>query len=164
MPMARQFRGSGHILRFIEYMDVGNSNGWRMEDVVPAAEMVAAVDAVWPLEPAEPNYFGEVAERWRYRDGAGRDRGHRLGDAALLRELHPGPPLGRRASSTPASSPGWGTTCGAPLRAGATDEEIEALLRGTWGRRADRYSEIRTEETPGAARGAGWRCPTSGGR
>ena len=69
--MARHFRGSGHILRFIEYMDVGHTNGWRMDDVVPAAEIVAAIDAELPLEPVEPNYPGEVAKRWRYRDGGG---------------------------------------------------------------------------------------------
>src|SRR5439155_26305144 len=71
VPMARHFRGSGHILRFIEYMDVGHTNGWRLDDVVPAAEVVAAIDADFPLEPIEPNYPGEVARRWRYCDGAG---------------------------------------------------------------------------------------------
>ena len=69
--MARFFRERGHILRFIEYMDVGHSNGWRLDDVVPAAEIVAAIDAELPLEPVEPNYRGEVARRWRYRDGSG---------------------------------------------------------------------------------------------
>src|SRR5438876_2619544 len=71
LAMARRFHGTGHILRFIEYMDVGHTNGWRMDDVVPAAEIVAAIDADFPLEPAEPNYRGEVARRWRYSDGAG---------------------------------------------------------------------------------------------
>ena len=71
LPMARLFRERGHILRFIEYMDVGHSNGWRLDDVVPAAEIVAAIDAELPVEPAEPNYRGEVAKRWRYRDGGG---------------------------------------------------------------------------------------------
>src|SRR5438132_2327780 len=71
VPMARFFRDQGHVLRFIEYMDVGHSNGWRMDDVVPAAEIVDAIGAEWPLEPVEPNYPGEVANRWRYRDGAG---------------------------------------------------------------------------------------------
>src|SRR5207302_2137866 len=69
VPMAEFFRGNGHVLRFIEYMDVGHTNGWRMDDVVPAAEIVGAIDAEWPLEPVEPNYPGEVANRWRYRDG-----------------------------------------------------------------------------------------------
>ena len=71
VAMARHFHGSGHILRFIEYMDVGHTNGWRMDDVVPSADIVAAVDAELPLEPVEPNYPGEVASRWRYRDGGG---------------------------------------------------------------------------------------------
>src|SRR5512143_2574452 len=71
LPMARHFRGSGHIVRFIEYMDVGATNGWRMDDVVPAAEVVRAIDAELPLESADPNYAGEVAQRWRYRDGRG---------------------------------------------------------------------------------------------
>src|SRR5207247_6370213 len=71
LPMARAFRERGHILRFIEYMDVGHSNGWRLDDVVPAAEIVATIDAELPLEPVEPNYRGEVARRWRYRGGTG---------------------------------------------------------------------------------------------
>jgi len=71
VEMARRFRGTGHIVRFIEYMDVGNTNGWRMEDVVPAREIAGSIAAHWPIEPVEANYFGEVAERWRYLDGAG---------------------------------------------------------------------------------------------
>src|SRR5205814_6806447 len=71
VPMANFFRERGQILRFIEYMDVGHSNGWRLDDVVPAVEIVAAIDAELPLEPAEANYRGEVARRWRYRDGRG---------------------------------------------------------------------------------------------
>src|SRR5881394_1593896 len=71
VDMARHFRGSGHIVRFIEFMDVGATNGWRMDDVVPAAEIVRTIDAVFPLASTGPNYAGEVAERWRYRDGGG---------------------------------------------------------------------------------------------
>src|SRR5207247_4749581 len=71
LPMARFFRGTGRILRFIEYMDVGSSNGWRLNDVVSAREIVATIDRELPLEPIEKNYLGEVAERWRYRDGSG---------------------------------------------------------------------------------------------
>jgi len=71
LPLARHFRGSGHILRFIEYMDVGSSNGWRMDEVLPSAEVVARIAEEFPLEAIDPNYPGEVAERWRYRDGAG---------------------------------------------------------------------------------------------
>jgi cyclic pyranopterin phosphate synthase len=71
LDMANHFRGTGQVLRFIEYMDVGTTNGWRLEDVVPAAEIVRSIDALWPLEPVEPNYRGEVARRYRYCDGAG---------------------------------------------------------------------------------------------
>ena len=71
LEMARHFRGTGHILRLIEFMDVGSSNGWRLDDVVPAAELVAAIGAEWPLEPVDPSYAGEVAARYRYRDGGG---------------------------------------------------------------------------------------------
>src|SRR5690348_5619036 len=71
LPMARRFRGSGHVLRFIEYMDVGHTNGWRMDDVVPAREIVERIDAAWPLEPADPDRADETARRYRYRDGAG---------------------------------------------------------------------------------------------
>ena len=71
LDLARHFRGSGHVLRFIEYMDVGHTNGWRMDDVVPASEILATIDAEFPLEPIEPAYRGEVAKRWRYADGAG---------------------------------------------------------------------------------------------
>ena len=71
LPMARHFHGSAHILRFIEFMDVGATNGWRMDDVVPAAEIVRMIGAEMPIESADPNYAGEVAERWRYRDGSG---------------------------------------------------------------------------------------------
>ncbi|OGA00215.1 MAG: cyclic pyranopterin phosphate synthase, partial [Betaproteobacteria bacterium RIFCSPLOWO2_02_67_12] len=71
VPMARHFRGSGHIVRFIEFMDVGATNGWRMDAVMPSAEVIRTIDAVLPLAPLDPNYRGEVAQRWRYRDGAG---------------------------------------------------------------------------------------------
>ncbi len=96
LPMARHFRDRGHIVRFIEYMDVGHTNGWRLDDVVPAADIVAAIDAELPLEPLPPRYPGEVAERYRYRDGSGRDRRHRLRHAPVLRRLHAGPAVRRR--------------------------------------------------------------------
>ena len=98
VPMARFFRDRGHVLRFIEYMDVGHSNGWRLDDVVPAAEIVAAIDAEMPLEALPPNYEGEVADRWRYRDGSGRGRRHRLGQSAVLLDLHAGAAVGRGRS------------------------------------------------------------------
>ena len=116
LPMARRFRGTGVVLRFIEYMDVGHTNGWRMDDVVPAAEIVAAIDAELPLEPVDAAYRGEVANRWRYRDGERRDRRHFVGDAALLRRLHPRPALGRRPGlHLPVRRPG-ARPAGAPAR------------------------------------------------
>jgi cyclic pyranopterin phosphate synthase len=146
VPMAAHFRGTGHILRYIEYMDVGNTNGWRMEDVVPAAEIVRTIDAVWPLEPADPNYYGEVAERWRYRDGAGE-----IGVIASVTQ-----PFCSTCTRARLSAEGKLFTClfsgqghdlRALLRGGASDDEIGAFLRRVWGRRVDRYSEIRTANT-----------------
>jgi cyclic pyranopterin phosphate synthase len=153
VPMARHFRGSGHILRFIEYMDVGNSNGWQLADVVPAAEIVRTVSAEWPLEPAEANYYGEVAERWRYLDGGGE-----IGVIASVTQ-----PFCGSCTRARLSAEGRLYTClfssqghdlRAPLRAGASDAEISALVGAIWGRRVDRYSEIRTAATPGLAPGA----------
>ena len=147
VEMARHFRGSGHILRFIEYMDVGTTNGWRMADVVTAAEIVERIDAVWPLEPLEPNYSGEVAARWRYRDGAGE-----IGVIASVTQ-----PFCGACSRARLSAEGKLYTClfagsghdlRALLRGGASDDEISATLRSIWQRRADRYSEIRSEQTP----------------
>ena len=96
LAMAERFRGTGVILRFIEYMDVGATNGWQLDEVVPSAEIVTAIDERWPLEPVEPGYRGEVASRYRYRDGARRDRPDLLRHAALLPRLHARAPGGRR--------------------------------------------------------------------
>jgi cyclic pyranopterin phosphate synthase len=146
LDMAGHFRGTGHILRFIEYMDVGNTNGWRMEDVVPAAEIIATVNAVWPLEPVAPNYFGEVAARWRYRDGAGE-----IGVIASVTQ-----PFCATCTRARLSAEGELYTClftghghdlRALLRGGATDEQIRAAIARIWGRRDDRYSEIRSAAT-----------------
>jgi cyclic pyranopterin phosphate synthase len=151
LDMARHFRGSGHILRLIEFMDVGASNGWCMDDVVPAAELLAAIGAEWPLEPVAPAYPGEVASRYRYRDGAGE-----IGIIASV--THPFCGACTRARL---SADGRLYTClfasvgrdlRGPLRAGAADEELAGLIGGIWGRRADRYSELRTAQTAGAAR------------
>jgi cyclic pyranopterin phosphate synthase len=148
VPMAGHFRGSGHILRFVEYMDVGNSNGWRMADVVPAAEIVRAVDAAWPVEPVDPNYYGEVAERWRYQDGAGE-----IGVIASVTQPFCGTCTRARLSAEgqlyTCLFSGLGHDLRAPLRSGAPDAEISALIGRIWGRRVDRYSEIRTAETAG---------------
>ena len=146
LEMARHFRGSGHILRFIEFMDVGNSNGWRLDDVVPAAEIIRIVDAEWPLEPAEANYFGEVAERWRYRDGAGE-----IGVIASVTQ-----PFCGSCTRARLSAEGELFTClfgthgydfRAPLRGGASDEELAAFVASVWRMRDDRYSEVRFSNT-----------------
>jgi GTP 3',8-cyclase len=151
LPMAQFFRERGHILRFIEYMDVGHSNGWRLDDVVPAAEIVAAIDAELPLEPVEPNYEGEVARRWRYRDGGGE-----IGVIASVTQ-----PFCGDCTRARLSAEGRLYTClfgvrGHDLRAlvrgGASERELHQEIGRIWGRRRDRYSEIRSEQTAGLAR------------
>jgi len=146
LPMAEHFRGTGHILRFIEYMDVGRTNGWRLDDVVPAAEILATIDARHPLEPADANYRGEVARRWRYADGAGE-----IGVIASVTSPFCGDCTRARLSAEGtlftclfASA---GTDLRAALRGGAGDDELAAIVRGVWERRGDRYSEIRSEAT-----------------
>ena len=126
-------------------MDVGHSNGWRLDDVVPAAEIVATIDAEMPLEPVDAELPGEVAERWRYRDGARRGRRHHLGHAAVLRRLHARAPLRRGPALHVPVRARAATTCARSLRGGATDEEIADAHRGALARAAtDRYSELRT--------------------
>ncbi len=148
LPMARFFKGSGHVLRFIEYMDVGHSNGWRMDDVVPAAEIIARVDREMPLAPVDPNYRGEVAERYAYLDGGGEVGVVASVTRAFCRDCH-------RARL---STEGMLYTClfathghdlRALLRGGAADAEILRTLVDVWSARADRYSEIRSEATAG---------------
>jgi len=148
IPMARHFRDSGHILRFIEYMDVGTTNGWRMEDVVSAKEILETLSQEWELEPVEPNYFGEVAERYRYTDGAGE-----VGIIASVTHA-----FCSACTRARLSADGELYTClfgfkghdlRTLLREGASDEELEAAVRGIWGNRSDRYSEIRSEDTIG---------------
>ncbi|HEY7061343.1 MAG TPA: GTP 3',8-cyclase MoaA [Chloroflexota bacterium] len=147
LDMARHFRHTGHILRFIEYMDVGNTNGWRMDDVVPAAEIVATIDAAWPLEPIAPSYRGEVASRYRYRDGAGE-----IGVIASVTQPFCGDCSRARLSAEgqlyTCLFAGLGHDLRARLRGGQSDEEISAFLHGIWQRRADRYSELRAAATP----------------
>src|SRR5215470_5362398 len=145
-PMAAHFRHSGHVLRFIEYMDVGTTNGWRLDDVVPAAEIIPLIGGQWPLEPAEPAYPGEVATRYRYRDGAGE-----IGLIASVTQ-----PFCRGCTRARLSADGKLYTClfaGAghdlrgPLRDGASDQDLRGLIAAIWARRADRYSEQRTRHT-----------------
>ncbi len=144
--LAGRFRGTGHVLRFIEYMDVGHTNGWRLDDVVPAEEIVRRIDERWPLEPLEPKSADSTSLRWRYRDGAGE-----IGVIASVTK-----PFCGGCSRARLSAEGRLYTClfavrghdlRAPLRAGATDEELADSLRGIWTRRTDRYSELRTAET-----------------
>src|SRR5687767_2015589 len=146
LPMARFFREKGYILRFIEYMDVGHTNGWRLDDVVPAAEVVRMISAEMPLEPADPNYTGEVAERWRYKDGGGE-----IGVIASVTQA-----FCRDCTRTRLSTEGKLYTClfataghdlRTLLRGGASDEEIRDAVAAIWSKRADRYSEIRTSHT-----------------
>jgi len=145
--MAERFRDSGHILRFIEYMDVGMTNGWRLDDVVSAEEIHRAIDAEWPLEPLRPHYPGEVASRYRYRDGAGE-----VGLIASVTQPFCGSCTRARLSADGKLHTCLFATRGHDLRdlmrRGATDHELAQHLRGIWGARADRYSEARTAQTP----------------
>ncbi len=146
LPMARFFREKGYILRFIEYMDVGHTNGWRMDDVVPAAEIIKMINAEMPLEPLNPNYPGEVAERWRYKDGSGE-----IGVVASVTQA-----FCRTCNRARISAEGKLYTCLFAVnghdfrdlvRGGATDEEISQAIARVWGKRGDRYSELRSENT-----------------
>ena len=146
VDMARRFRGTGHTLRFIEYMDVGTTNGWRLDDVVPAGEIVERIGAVFPLEPVEAAYRGEVAQRWRYTDGAGE-----IGVITSVTQPFCGDCTRARISAEgklyTCLFAVRGTDLRALLRSGATDEELEAAIAAVWTKRTDRYSEIRTEKT-----------------
>jgi cyclic pyranopterin phosphate synthase len=146
LPMARHFRGSGNTLRFIEYMDVGNSNGWKLDDVVPAKEIIQTIDAEFPLEPADPNYRGEVARRWRYKDGQGE-----IGVIASVTQPFCGNCTRARLSATGQLYTCLFATTGHDLRAllrgGAANDEILEQLTTIWGFRSDHYSEIRSAQT-----------------
>ena len=147
--MAHHFRGTGHILRFIEYMDVGNANGWRMDEVLPSQTLVARLNELFPLAPIDPNYPGEVAQRWRYLDGMGE-----IGVISSVTQAFCG-----SCTRVRLSTEGKLYTClfaesghdlRALLRTGASDETIEQTFIGIWQQRTDRYSEIRSAQTPGA--------------
>jgi cyclic pyranopterin phosphate synthase len=146
VEMARHFRGSGHVVRFIEYMDVGHTNGWRMDDVVPAAEIIETISAHYPLVPVEPAYRGEVASRWRYRDGGGE-----IGVIASVTQ-----PFCGDCTRARLSAEGRLYTClfavrghdlRALVRSGAGDNELATAIQAIWSRRSDRYSQLRTAET-----------------
>jgi cyclic pyranopterin phosphate synthase len=146
LDLAGHFRGTPHVLRFIEYMDVGHTNGWRLDDVVPAAEIVALIAAAFPVEPIEAAYRGEVARRWRYADGAGE-----IGVIASVTQ-----PFCGDCTRARLSADGQLFTClfavkGHDLRelvrSGADDAELVAKIGSVWTRRSDRYSELRSAKT-----------------
>jgi GTP 3',8-cyclase len=146
LPMARFFRKKGYILRFIEYMDVGHTNGWRMDEVVSASEIIKMIDAEIPLEPVEPNYQGEVAGRWHYKDGSGE-----VGVVASVTQ-----PFCRDCNRARLSAEGDLYTCLFAvngfnlrdlLRGSASDDEILQAIVSIWNKRSDRYSELRSENT-----------------
>ena len=148
VDLARRFRGTGHIMRFIEFMDVGNINGWKPEQVVPASEILSRIAAVFPLEPAEPNYRGEVARRYAYRDGTGE-----IGIIASVTQPFCGDCTRARLSTDgrlfTCLFGTQGTDLRGPMRAGASDAELRDIILGVWTRRTDRYSEERVSRSPG---------------
>jgi len=146
VAMAKHFKGSGHIVRFIEFMDVGSTNGWDMDRVVASKTLAAQINEVFPIEPIEANYEGEVAERWRYLDGSGE-----IGFISSVTQA-----FCRSCTRARLSAEGSiytclfateGTDLRMLLRTGATDEQISNLISNTWSKRSDNYSEIRTAET-----------------
>ena len=146
VDMARHFRGTGNIVRFIEFMDVGSTNHWRMDDVIPSAQVVYRISEQFPIEPAEANYSGEVAERWKYRDGSGE-----FGVISSVTHAFCGTCTRARLSTD-----GQLFTClfaqrgydlKAVMRAGRGDDEIRGAIAAIWEARDDHYSEIRTAET-----------------
>jgi len=148
VELARRFRGTGHIVRFIEFMDVGNTNGWRMQDVVSGREILETLQREWPLVPAEAQYFGEVAERWLYADGAGE-----IGIITSVTQ-----PFCASCTRARLAADGKMYLClfasnghdfRALLRSGASDEDISRAIASMWRVRDDRYSELRSEATPG---------------
>ncbi len=151
LPMAKHFRGTGHILRFIEFMDVGASNGWRLNDVMSARQIVDTINEAFPIEPVEPNYSGEVAERWRYTDGGG--------EVGVISSVSS--PFCTDCTRARLSTEGKLFTClfateghdlRALLRGGFSDAHLAAAISHVWTQRADRYSEIRSSETTGLRR------------
>ncbi|MAS35303.1 MAG: GTP 3',8-cyclase MoaA [Anaerolineaceae bacterium] len=146
VDLARYCKDHGYIVRFIEYMDVGTMNGWRMDDVVPADEIVARIDAELPLEPIGKNYHGEVARRYRFRDGGGE-----IGLITSVTKPFCGSCTRMRLSPEgqifTCLFAAQGTDLREPLRSGASDDDIEQIIRHTWGARIDRYSEERSELT-----------------
>ena len=146
VDMARFFKGGGHILRFIEFMDVGNTNGWKMGHVVPSRELVSRINAELPIEPADPNYVGEVAERWRYKDGSGEVGFISSVTQAFCKDCTRAR-LSAEGSLYTCLFATEGTDLRDLIRGGANDEELAAAIAKVWRARSDRYSEIRTADT-----------------
>lgn len=148
LDMARLFKGSGHTLRFIEYMDVGTTNGWRLDDVVPARDIVEMLDREFGIEPVDPSYRGEVAQRWRYRDRTGE-----VGVIASVTQPFCGDCTRARLSAEgvvyTCLFATRGTDLRQVLRAGASDKMLDEAVSGLWASRADRYSETRSSQTVG---------------
>jgi cyclic pyranopterin phosphate synthase len=144
--MARYFKGSGHILRFIEFMDVGHTNGWKMEQVVSSGDLVERINAVFPIEPVERNYVGEVAERWRYKDSSGEIGFISSVTQAFCRDCTRAR-LSAEGSIYTCLFATTGTDLRSLLRSGASDEQISDVIGNIWRTRTDNYSEIRTAET-----------------
>jgi cyclic pyranopterin phosphate synthase len=151
VDIARRFRGTPHIVRFIEYMDVGNTNGWRIDDVVSGREVVETLGGEWPLVPVDRDYYGEVAERWRYADGAGE-----IGVITSVTQ-----PFCGTCTRARLSADGEMYTClfasrghdlRALLRGGASDAQLFEAIARVWRARDDRYSEIRSAETAGLSK------------
>ncbi len=149
VDMARHFKGSGHIVRFIEFMDVGSSNGWKMDEVVPSREVISRIHEHFPLEPVDPNYTGEVAERWRYVDGSGE-----VGVISSVTQA-----FCSTCTRIRLSTEGKLYTClfaqaghdlRSLLRSGASADELDRAIAAVWLPREDRYSEIRTSHTAAA--------------
>ena len=148
VDLARHFKGTGHIVRYIEYMDVGNRNGWRSEHVVPADEIIAKIDAEMPLEPVASNYQGEVATRYRYKDGSGE-----IGFIASVTKPFCGDCTRIRLSTDgkiyTCLFAGEGVSLRDPMRSGADDNELRDMITGIWTVRSDRYSEERAASLNG---------------
>ncbi len=147
VDLARHFRGTAHTLRFIEYMDVGATNGWRLDDVVPGSEIVARISEVFPMEPIDPAYRGEVARRWRYQDGRGE-----IGVITSVTQPFCGDCTRARISAEgklfTCLFAVRGTDLRALLRGGVTDADLGEELGRVWAARTDRYSELRSKSTP----------------
>ena len=143
VDMARYFRGTGHIVRFIEYMDVGTANGWRLDDVVPAAEIISTIDEFFPVEPVDPDYLGEVANRYRYKDGQGE-----IGVIASVTQPFCGSCTRARVSSEGVLYTCLFATKGEDLRTALrSGVDVREVLDRVWGDRDDRYSELRSSQT-----------------